>query len=160
FAANPQPPGTTFADKVARLVYQISGPLSLRLSTSIDQGLAAGLPARFQMGVLGTVAKVGNPDMMVVDLRGMWNRKEATRTLAGMLSKLSGGDAAAYRGGVRTALDTLAKADGTRHPYHGVMLVDTAKARTLSNVPKAGRAAAIGGKLAPQPVDESTQERP
>ncbi|QAU24427.1 hypothetical protein EO087_10850 [Dyella sp. M7H15-1] len=157
FAPN-QPLGTTYADKVARLVYQITGPLTLRISTELDKGIAATLPARFHMGVLGTVAKVGNPDMVVVDLRGMWNRKEAARTLAGMLAHLSGGEANAYRSGARTALDALAKAEGTPRPYHGVMLIDTAKAKALAGLSKAQRDAAIGELLTAQQFDEILQE--
>ena len=152
------PSASPYTAKFDRLVFQICGPLVLQLSKGIDRSVAASFPTCFQMGALCAVAKATNPDLVPVDLRGMWTRKEAARTLAGMLAKQSGGNANAYRSAVRAALDQLPDADGSPHPYHGVMLVDTAKARELAGMTKAQQNAAIRGLLTPRQFDEILQE--
>ena len=150
-----QPLGTTLADKVARLVYQISGPLIVTISKDIGKGVAGTLPTRLHMGVLGMVAKVGHSDKVVMAVRGTWNRTEAAHTLAGMLAKLAGSKV--DRQGVRAALDKLADTDGISHPYHGVLLLEQAKATSLAGASAPQQGYANGELLTPQQFDDVMQ---
>ncbi|WP_183731052.1 hypothetical protein [Paraburkholderia sp. WP4_3_2] len=148
------------ADAVARCVYQLTGAGVQTLSKAIDQGLTAvgeKIPlgkSKWLMGVVGWVAHVGNPNLVVVDLRGQLSRKDAARMLAGMLAAMSGDDAQKFRSGARAALDKLADAEGTLHPYHGVMLVDQAKAKELAGLSGSARQTAMAGLLTPAQFDE------
>lgn len=123
--------GSRYFDKVARLLYQIGGPLIEQLSKDIDKGIGAALTTRMQMSLLGSVAKASNPDLMVFDLRGMWNRKEAAKTLAHLLASVGGGNENQYRSGARAVLDGIAGLEGAPRPYHAVLLLDRAKAKAL-----------------------------
>jgi hypothetical protein len=152
-----QTAGSTYANKAARLIYEIAGPLTLQLSQAIDRLATAALPTRFHMGVLSMIAKVDQPQLEIVDLRGMWSRQQAARTLAGLLASLTHTQAHAYRSGARVALDKL-PADDTPHPYRGVMLIDKAKATLLAGSPKGERNAVMNELLTPQQFDQILQE--
>ncbi|WNC92903.1 T6SS effector BTH_I2691 family protein [Paraburkholderia sp. FT54] len=151
-----------YLDAVARCVYQFSGAAISNLSMAFDRVLAIGgskaLPSTWLMAVLGAVAREGNADLILVDLRGQWSRKDAARSLAGMLARLSGGGAQMYRSGVRAALDKLAGTANELHPYHGVMLVDKAKAQKLMGLSGAARQAALADLLTPAQFDEIMQD--
>jgi len=142
-----------YLGKVARLLYQLSGPLTLQLNQAIDQGLAsAALHAHLHLTVMGAVARSGNPDMVMVELRGQWHRKDAARTMAAALAKLSGGHEAQFRSGARLALDKLP--EGPAFPYHAIVLVDTGKAKQLAGLTGAARTAAVGEVLTAAPLEE------
>ncbi|WP_321887820.1 T6SS effector BTH_I2691 family protein [Paraburkholderia bannensis] len=150
-----------YGDVIARFAYQLSGAAIKNLSKAIDQGVAAGgskLPTNWLMGILGAMAREENPNLIVVDLRGEWSRKNAARTLAGMLAKYAGDDPQKYRSGARSALDSLAKSESDIHPYHGVMLIDKAKAQELAGLTGPARKAAVAGVLTPAEFDAIMQE--
>ncbi|POR53588.1 hypothetical protein B0G62_103160 [Paraburkholderia eburnea] len=150
-----------YADAIARCAYQLSGAAIRNLSKAIDQGVATGaskLPTNWLMGILGTMAREENPNLIVVDLRGAWSRKDAARSLAGTLAKLAGDDPQKYRSGARAALEALAKSGDDLHPYHGVMLVDQVKAKELAGLTGAARRTAVAGVLTPAEFDEIMQE--
>lgn len=133
---------------VSKWVYAVSGPLVNDINQALDKMLSASgkwLPARVQIAMMGAIAKRGNPDLVMVDLRGSWTRKQAARTLARTLAGQAGGDELMYRSGTRKAFDKLDKAGGKRTAFRGVLLVDKNEIENLSSLSKAERKAVISG---------------
>lgn len=149
-------------DSVARFVYQVTGPLIDKMSVDLNTGLAFSaqkfLSTRWQMAVLGSVARAGNQDLVLVDLRGEWSRKQAARTLAGMLAKVTGGDQAMYRSGARAALDKMGQIEGPVRPFNGVILLDKAEAAKLTGLSGAARRGALSAVLKPAEIDKIMQD--
>lgn len=126
-----------YMDRIARFTYQYGGPLVKLISDGMDE-VATGvtkivlssIPAKWQLGVLGCVAREGNPNLKMVDLRGMQSFSEATKAISKMLAALGGGDEKRLRASVRPALrpgmDTSKK-----YPFRGIALVDEATAEKM-----------------------------
>ncbi|AJW52873.1 Uncharacterised protein [Burkholderia pseudomallei] len=122
-----------YLDCIARFVYQYSGPLVKLITDEIDKvtTLAVGsLRVRWQMGLLGCVAREGNPNLKLVDLRGMQSFSDATKALAKMLAAMGGGDEKRLRESVRPSLRRNMNTS-EKFPFRGVALVDAAKVATL-----------------------------
>lgn len=148
---------------LAQWVHELSGPLVNTLNGALDQTVGvvgkAGnlLPARMQIGMLGWLAKVGSPDTVLVDLRGMWTRKQAVRALANALAEQAGGDPLLYRSDVRKAFDEAAKAAGTKTPFRGFLVLRRGDIEGLAGMSVAERSAVISGalsKVQPEQFDE------
>ncbi|MGY3041814.1 hypothetical protein ACVWWQ_003448 [Rhodanobacter sp. TND4EL1] len=149
-------------DGIARLIHEIAGPLVNHINQGFDHvagNIAGSAYVRMQVGLLGAIARIDNPDYEIVDLRGTWNRKRATRTLARALASLSGGDELMYRSGVREALDNIADTEGVQHPYRAILLLDKAEARRLGTLARVERSAAINGLMVRPEQFEEAMER-
>ncbi|MDN7673524.1 T6SS effector BTH_I2691 family protein [Burkholderia oklahomensis] len=146
-----------YMDRIARFVYQYCGPLVKFMSDEFDAGatkllakpLLSLVPAKWQIGLLGCVAREGNPNLKLVDLRGMQSFSQATKTLAKMLAATSGSDEKRLRESVRPVLRQGMDAR-KKYPFRGIALVDEATANKLK-----GRGA---GALSVQDYDEIMYE--
>ncbi|AIT19234.1 hypothetical protein BTN_2404 [Burkholderia thailandensis E254] len=145
-----------YMDYIARFVYQYFGPLVKLVSDGLDESARLGMksilapmPAKWQVGILGCVAKEGNPNLRMIDLRGTQSFSEATKTVAKMLAELDGGDEKSFRKDVRPKLrpgmDTSKK-----YPFRGIALIDESTASKL----KMGEV----GALVVQDYDEIMRE--
>lgn len=132
--------GPTRADRtmnaVVRFTNQISGSILHKVGAAFDQAAAwtaAKLPQKRLMGLLGAIAKSGNPNLVLVDLRGAATRKTAVRMMAGAIAQFSKKDDLQYRSAVRGMLDEAEELRGTRYAYNGIAVIDRAEAERLKD---------------------------
>lgn len=152
-------PGDGYLSKLERQIYQISGPLIQRLSNGVDKGAAALLPTSMQMSLLISVAQARNPNLVVVDLRGEWSRKQAVRTVSRLLASINGGNENKYRSGVRAVFEDVADAEGVQRPYRAVLLIDKAKIEELLPGKSGGALkAGISAVVTPRQFEAALQE--
>jgi hypothetical protein len=121
---------------VVRFTNQIGGPVLHKVGAAFDKAAAwtaATLPQKRLMGLLGTIAKSGNPNLVLVDLRGAATRKTAVRMLAGAISQFSKKDDLQYRSVVRGLLDEAEELKGTRYTYNGIALIERTEAERLKD---------------------------
>jgi hypothetical protein len=121
---------------VVRFTNQILGPVLHKVGAAFDQAAAwtvATLPQKRLMGLMGTITKAGNPNLMLVDFRGAASRQTATRMLAGAIAQFSKQDNNQYRSVVRGMLDEAEELRGTRYTYNGIALIDRTEAERLKD---------------------------
>lgn len=154
--------GSRSIDKIARLLYQIAGPIWQWAGNELAKDLslaAAKLPVKLQLGIISAVAKVSNPNLILADLRGMVNRQQAARAIDGLMAKLAGTQGSGqYRSAARAALDKMGNVSGAARPYPGLMLIDGSEVPGLANMSKAGRNAAATKMLTAVPFDEMMEK--
>jgi hypothetical protein len=132
-----------YANKLAQLIYQVSGPLILGLNQAIDRG-AARLPTSFHLGVLGYLAKEANPDSVFVDFRSAMTRKQAVLIMARSLAAVAGGDEQRYRSAARAWIDRHAALDEAKaYPFRGIALMPADQVKALGRLDKGQRSAAV-----------------
>ncbi|MGS0616504.1 hypothetical protein ACQEPX_016420 [Xanthomonas oryzae pv. oryzicola] len=144
-----------YTDGIARLMYQLSGPIVHELGKALDSGAtfaALGLPSKWQLGLLGAVARSENPTLRMVDLRGTRTLSEATKLLANLVASLGGGQEGALRGAVRPTLRPVMDT-AERYPFRAVMLIDEAKVAQLQGMRGAALKAGMADVLSAQQFD-------
>ncbi|RBE16362.1 hypothetical protein BRL71_17150, partial [Xanthomonas oryzae pv. oryzae] len=147
-------------DAVARFMYQLTGPLVRELGSALDHGMAFAalpLPSKWQLGLLGAVARAETPTLRMVDLRGTRSFSEATKLLAKLVSSLGAGPAGAARGAVRPTLRPVMDT-AERYPFRAVMLVDEAKVAQLEGSGGAALKAGMAEALSAREFDDVMQE--
>ncbi|OLI03115.1 hypothetical protein DXO246_02985 [Xanthomonas oryzae pv. oryzae] len=147
-------------DAVARFMYQLTGPLVRELGSALDHGMAFAalpLPSKWQLGLLGAVARAETPTLRMVDLRGTRSFSEATKLLANLVSSLGAGPAGAARGAVRPTLRPVMDT-AERYPFRAVMLVDEAKVAQLEGSGGAALKAGMAEALSAREFDDVMQE--
>jgi hypothetical protein len=135
-AATSTSPVNRSMNTVVRFTNQIGGPILHKVGAAFDKAAAwtaATLPQKRLMGLLGAIAKSGDPNLVLVDLRGAATRKTAVRILAGSLAQFSGKSDSQYRSAVRGLLDEAEELRGTRYAYNGIALVDRNQAERLKD---------------------------
>lgn len=128
---------------VAKYAYQISGPVSQALGELFNQGASATsalLPHRMLMGLVGAVAKAGNPNLEIVDVTMATDIKTARKQIARALSVMSGVDEQGLRAGAGRDMREFADRNAKRVPLRMVMLVDEQRARLMRRMDLGSRA--------------------
>ncbi|WP_233243579.1 T6SS effector BTH_I2691 family protein [Xanthomonas translucens] len=149
-----------YTDGIARLMYQLSGPIVHELGKALDSGAtfaALGLPSKWQLGLLGAVARSENPTLRMIDLRGTRTLSEATKLLANLVASLGGGQQGALRGAVRPTLRPVMDT-AERYPFRAVMLIDESKVAQLQGKRGAALKAGMADVLSAQQFDTLMQD--
>ncbi|MFC7521247.1 T6SS effector BTH_I2691 family protein [Xanthomonas populi] len=149
-----------YTDGIARLMYQVSGPIVHQVGKALDSGgafAALGLPSKWQLGLLGAVARSENPTLRMVDLRGTRTLSEATKLLANLVASLGGGQEGALRGAVRPTLRPVLDT-AERYPFRAVMLIDESKIAQLQGKSGAALKAGVADALSAQQFDTLMQD--
>ncbi|MBC3974206.1 hypothetical protein H8S50_19170, partial [Xanthomonas translucens pv. undulosa] len=149
-----------YTDGIARLMYQLSGPIVHELGKALDSGAtfaALGLPSKWQLGLLGAVARSENPTLRMIDLRGTRTLSEATKLLANLVASLGGGQEGALRGAVRPTLRPVMDT-AERYPFRAVMLIDESKVAQLQGKSGAALKAGMADVLSAQQFDTLMQD--
>ncbi|GAA0767547.1 DUF308 domain-containing protein [Ideonella azotifigens] len=119
---------------VVRLTQQVAGPMLHKIGIAFDNAAAwtaAKLPEKRLMALLGSLAKAGNPNLVLIDMRAVTTRKMAVRRLADAIAEYSGKESNQYRTKVRTILDEAEELRGTKYAYNAIALVDRVEAESL-----------------------------
>ncbi len=120
---------------VAKYIYQLAGPITRLMGDVVDSvagEVAIRIPHRFQLALLGAVAKSGNPKMELIDLSGYTHPKQATRAIAAQLAIKAGmSSSQGMRSAARAALEPSVSTDrvtgGKLFRFSAIVLMESDK---------------------------------
>lgn len=150
-------------NNLGRVAMQLSGPILKLLGDGWDRVVASGIRRLPEHRILSLLTMLGHTDASpkrVVPIRAQLTRKQAARTLSGMLAHYSGEQSQVFRSGARIAYDRLPMHGDQRFDIKGFVLIDERSARALDHrrgmgLSRSGHLQAVGQAMRPEAFDEA-----